>query len=383
MQLRLDIIVQVSQELHHPANRRVSSQVPTQGQKDRTTMTQPGNGNAARQPSGPTARSVDKKVNDLTARYDSDIASLTERLGTQGKTIKLVNRRVDRLQDVVSLIGNRLGEDHDTIVTILTPKLADLEMRVNQLGIPLNLAAVIAGFTDEEVKEILAIQAEDELTTSAIVSGMIDRVGSIQVQLNQVVDTLAETRGMVNAHEQRLDNTDARLDAIDGPDGQLATLRDAFYADLGQMSTTVNRNMTETLDSAEIVPRTNKGAIIAAVVTFLVIWLGMLLFGLFFGGDLVGPSIQAGKTVGTTHIAIPFGWIGFGAGLFAAGMVLLNGRRFDLSFTRTRTTHQTSSSTTSNGTNNAAARTEPLQPVAIDAHPQSCAPRDERPRVNS
>lgn len=149
-------------------------------------------------------------VKNLEDRYSDDVTSLQDRLG---RHVKVSTKKHDRLERLVADVGRRLEQDHDAIFE-LNQRFA----RMNELvgdGLKLNLAASIAGFTKEEIREILAIQADDDLSDSAVITGMVNQIGSIKAQLNTVVDTLADTRGMVNGHDERINNNTARITGLE------------------------------------------------------------------------------------------------------------------------------------------------------------------------
>lgn len=113
------------------------------------------------------------------------------------------NKKVTRMSRDIKLLGERLAQTHDYAVAELTPRVAKLEELVGR-NMGINLAAAIAGFTDDEIKQILAIQAEDQLTDSTIMVGMLASIETLKTQMHVVTDIAAETRGMVNRHEQEI-----------------------------------------------------------------------------------------------------------------------------------------------------------------------------------
>lgn len=113
------------------------------------------------------------------------------------------NKKVIRMSRDIKLLGERLAQTHDYAVAELTPRVAKLEDLVGR-NMGINLAAAIAGFTDDEIKQILAIQAEDQLTDSTVITGMVASIETLKTQMHVVTDITAETRGMVNRHEQEI-----------------------------------------------------------------------------------------------------------------------------------------------------------------------------------
>lgn len=292
-------------------------------------MTTTGNGNTQRKPSGPTARSVDRKVTDLAkdhdatkgrvlsleGRYDSDIASVTQRLGTQGKSVKLIGRHMDSLQYTVSQLGQRLGEDHDTIVANLTPRLQKLEARVAD-GMSLELASKVAGFTPDEVKEILRLQAEDNLDDTMFVTAMVDTIRWIKVRVAILTEDSAVHRQELDQHNVRLNGHEVRLDR-----------NTTSIMEIAERQVRHEEKVKETI---RLTTKTPIWALPVAVVSFLFVWLVVWLTG----SQLAGNVIQNGKNVGTFHANIHFGWVGFFLGLVAAGLVLVATRGAKVSLKR-------------------------------------------------
>lgn len=192
-------------------------------------------GGARKRPAGPTAASVDKKVNDLgktvttqgtrvdqldkdvkdvKARYSVDVETLTGRLNGHDRSLKLTGKKHERIERLVADVGRRLTDDHDAIYE-LTARTTRMEELLEN-GVRVNLAAAIVGFTHEEVKEILAIKSEEGLSNEDLLTGMVGSISNLKSTLTVVVDTLAETRGIVNDHGERLDGHDEALKGIGG-----------------------------------------------------------------------------------------------------------------------------------------------------------------------
>lgn len=217
-------------------------------------MTQPKSAAAAAREAHEMATNATRKVSELgdsvhslEDRYSSDVTSLQDRLG---RHIKVSSKKHDRLERLVADVGRRLEQDHDAIFE-LNQRFA----RMNELvgdGLKLNLAASIAGFTEEEIRKILAIQADDNLSDSAVITGMVNQIGSIKAQLDTVVDTLAETRGMVNGHDERISNNTAKINGLE-----------TAFKEVKE--SVVNTTMSQSISKVPLVI-----GLIAGVVTFFV-----------------------------------------------------------------------------------------------------------------
>ena len=198
---------------------------------------------------------VDSKVSSLDSRYTDDLASFRSRLDKHDKHVKVSSKQHDRLERLVADVGNRLAADHDAIFE-LNQRFARMDELVAD-GLKINLAASIVGFTSEEIKEILAIQAEDDLTDSAVITGMVNQIGRLNTVVDMVVDTVAETRGIVNDHTDKLSNHDEKLSNFGG---RVTHIETAFK----EVKLNVMRQPEE-LSKAPLVM-----GVVAAIVTFFV-----------------------------------------------------------------------------------------------------------------
>jgi DNA-binding transcriptional MerR regulator len=265
------------------------------------------------------------------SRFGAEIASIRERLGAHSVLQEQTDQRHDRLVAVVTLLGERLSNDHDSIVAELTPRLTYLEELVEN-GMQLNLAASITGFTDDEIREILSVQQDEELSDSAMVTGLVNQIGSLKAQLSAVVDTLAETRGMVNDHTEQLRQHGTALAGV-------AMCTNALEDTLGETRTEFTMFATNTntrLDAVESGSKLPKWGLPTAIVAGIIA-------AIFFNGikwrDTV--PVQVGNSVGSGTLryhVLDSGWTALFFGVLVAFMVLFVASLFSKSSTAQTTT---------------------------------------------
>jgi DNA-binding transcriptional MerR regulator len=248
---------------------------------------------------------VKSDAGQLTSRYDKDMASLAVRLGGHDRRFKLSDKRFDRLDRVIAALGERVATDHDMDVdrdamqAELTKRFDRMEELVGK-GFRLDQAAAVIGFTPDEVKEILSIQDEDDLTYEGLFAAMVDRIGWLQRQLDMVVETVAEQRRDIDGHTQQLDRHD---DLLDGHTQQFVGIARILEDAANLQLDTVGRVNTLRTDVDNLQAH-NRFKPLAAIIAGIVFLIGLIFIWLFFGfthkhGDVHGIGSTANAKVGT------------------------------------------------------------------------------------
>lgn len=248
----------------------------------------------------------------------------------------LGKKRNERALRLITAVSQNQSADHHELES-LKEKFEHLERRVSN-GTPMNLALSVSGFTPQEVKQILSITDEDELTDGALLTGVLATLEEQKKLIDTLVDNAAETRGIVNEHGERLDKHEVRLN------------RNA--TSIMEVAERQVRHEEKVNETIRLTTKTSIWALPVALLAFLVVWLVVWLTG----SQLAGNVIQNGKPVGTFQANLHFGWLGFFLGLVAAGLVLVATRGTKVSLKR-KAKKETGS--------NADLKKTPTQPVSV------------------
>lgn len=302
------------------------------------------------------------RQDEAQQRFDQQLAATQQRLEQTGHQAKARNDRTMRLfRD----LGSRVATDHDKLNEI-EQQLIAVQQRVDN-GMSFDLAAVLEGWTPEEVQEFLSISAEKGLTTTNVLRGMLTRIETDRKNINLLLDISAETRGIVNQHIVRLDKHDERLDAIDGPEGSIARLQTG----LDRVVTTVidaaeqqdrkwHKTLTEDLEFHSVL--TKKGAISAAL-AFGAVWMSFWLIASHVAGKVYDKS---NHLIG--HATYPWFWIGLFFGVIAGGIAFVVTSRYQARLKQGR--HETNeTATASNNSTTRSSTTTTRQQAPADSTP--------------
>ena len=129
--------------------------------------------------------------NDPATRSDPQaISALADRFGG-------LQSQIDSLRSTVNDLGERVAEDHDTVVD-LKQRVDDHDERLERLasltrqGYGLDLAASMAGYNESEVRKILGVADDTELNGNEL-------IGAIAKRLAQLSTSNAEAHQKITA----------------------------------------------------------------------------------------------------------------------------------------------------------------------------------------
>jgi dihydrodipicolinate reductase len=202
--------------------------------------------------------------------YAADRAKIMEKLAkvdpTAGATLAL-GKKVNRFMKTLTVLTNNQAETNATVVD-LTARLTKVEQLVVENGSPLKLVLATNGFTGEQIKSILKLQEDEQLTDASLMGGIVNALGSLDARVEMLTDIAAETRGMVNEITPVVEYHATQIGTADAPGALTQAL-----TQVAQATATANTNVTtlrEETDESFDAAMTSRSAVPIALVVGIV-----------------------------------------------------------------------------------------------------------------